>query len=175
MTTRNKNNFYRTAEALTRVLLAEVSIKGTVYECCAGDLAIANFFPDCITNDVDPTMPTHTHRDATQEESWVFPSADWVVTNPPFNATHRILPLAYESARVGVAFLLRLSYLEPCEDRADWLAAHEDNLDRLIIFGQSRPSFTGNGRTDNVTTAWMVWTKNCPKTKVTFRPHWNKL
>ena len=30
----------------------------------------------------------------------------------------------------------------------------------LIVFSQPRPSFTGNGRTDSTTTAWLVWQKD---------------
>lgn len=50
--------------------------------------------------------------------------------------------------------LLRVSFLEPCNDRAEFLAAHPPRL-----FVLPRISFTGDGKTDNVTCAWYVWDK----------------
>ena len=95
--------------------------------------------------------------DATKREFWTrwVSSIDFVVTNPPFSLASSILPLAYEHARVGVAFLLRLSYLEPCRDRADWLVQHP--LTKLIVL--PRISFTGDRKTDSVTCGWFVWIK----------------
>ena len=54
--------------------------------------------------------------------------------------------------------LLRLSYAEPCLNRAEWLKAHP--ISHLIVL--PRISFTGNGKTDNVTCAWFVWDKLRP-------------
>jgi hypothetical protein len=48
--------------------------------------------------------------------------------------------------------LLRLSYLEPCNNRAEFLSV---NPPSLIVL--PRISFTGDGKTDNVTCAWFVW------------------
>jgi hypothetical protein len=50
---------------------------------------------------------------------------------------------------------LRLSYLEPVRNRGAWLAAHPPT--GLIVL--PRISFTGDGQTDTVTCAWMVWDK----------------
>lgn len=89
-----------------------------------------------------------------------FTRPDWVITNPPFTSAPQILPLALEHCFVGVAFLMRLSYLEPAGNRGDWLQTYSDQMRHLIVFGQPRPSFTGNGRHDSCTVAWMVWQKN---------------
>jgi hypothetical protein len=53
--------------------------------------------------------------------------------------------------------LLRLSYLEPTEDRGAWLNSHPPT-DLIVL---PRISFTGNGKTDSVTCAWIVWRKQC--------------
>jgi hypothetical protein len=158
---RREKDFYPTPARLVDALRQRVEIGGVVYEPCAGDLAIANCFPGCLTNDVDITRPTMLHVDATRPEAWAGIECAWVVTNPPFNQAAAILPLAYECATVGVAFLLRLTFLEPTEKRGEWLQAHRQELAHLIIFGQSRPSFTGKG-TDSATVAWMVWKKQRP-------------
>ncbi len=47
------------------------------------------------------------------------------------------------------------SVLEPCEGRGAWLAAHPPQA--LIVL--PRMSFTGEGKTDSVTCAWVVWAR----------------
>lgn len=59
------------------------------------------------------------------------------------------------AAIVGVAMLLRLSYLEPTKDRGHWLNDHPPT--QMIVL--PRISFTGDGKTDSVTCAWMIWHK----------------
>jgi hypothetical protein len=84
-----------------------------------------------------------------------------------------ILENAYRAAHVGVAFLLRLSFLEPTNGRAAWLQAHEAELSHLLIFGSPRPSFTDDGRTDSATVAWMVWRRGWTgRTQVRFVTGW---
>jgi hypothetical protein len=57
---------------------------------------------------------------------------------------------------IGVVLLLRLSFLEPTDQRGDWLA--ENPPDMQIVL--PRWSYKENGKTDSVTTAWMVWLRN---------------
>jgi hypothetical protein len=52
--------------------------------------------------------------------------------------------------------LLRLSFLEPTRERGPWLAANPPDL--VIVL--PRISFTGDGKTDSVTCAWMIWDKD---------------
>jgi hypothetical protein len=177
---------YPTEEKVTQALLDRVEICGSALEACAGAGQMAqvlrshessyaydttNDVPLQLqpglhgrrvwTNDIDPTYMTDYGGDAGDPSAPVWERKwNWVVTNPPFSEAHRILPVAWDHCRVGVAFLLRLTYLEPCANREDWLKAHSRFMSNLIIFGQPRPSFTGDGSTDSVTTAWMVWRKN---------------
>jgi hypothetical protein len=137
-------------------------------ECCAGEGGIADVLetlPGVIVlrNDVDATMPRlHWTYDVTNHLAWQRISKQrpvaWVISNPPFNQAARIIPLAYAHAVVGIAMLLRLSYLEPTKDRGAWLNAHP--LTDMIVL--PRISFTGDGKTDSVTCAWMVWEKGRP-------------
>jgi len=53
----------------------------------------------------------------------------------------------------GLAFLLRLSWLEPTAARQDFLNQYPPK--RLIVL--PRHDFRGSGQTDSVTSAWMVW------------------
>lgn len=95
--------------------------------------------------------------DASLPSSWEqFPVVDWVVSNPPFSIAHEIVPLALEHARVGVAMLLRLSFLEPVKNRVSFLQAHPPTAITVL----PRISFTDDGKTDSVTCAWLVWHKD---------------
>jgi hypothetical protein len=194
--TRRVNDNYPTPAALTRALLQYVPISGRVLEPCAGDGKIARVLKagnEVFTNDIDPAYWCDWNHDAASsmyanpravpgslEDSFLrtpFWSGryefDWVVTNPPFKEAANILSLAFDTALTGVAFLLRLTFLEPTNGRGEWLAAHQAQLSHLLIFGSPRPSFTDNGRTDNVTTAWMVWQKkHTGGTQVEFITDW---
>jgi hypothetical protein len=148
---------YFTPLSATRVLLKyQPNISGTILEPCVGqgDLAAPlRHLGRVVTNDIDTAMPADFHQDAALKEFWEWIGRpDWVVSNPPFSCCQPIIAGAFSVARRGVAMLLRLSYLEPCNNRADFLSA---NPPSLIVL--PRISFTGDGKTDNVTCAWFVW------------------
>lgn len=160
---------YPTPGRLTRALLEEVCIAGVVLEPCAGAGQIADVLRGgraygirgVYINDLDPAHGCDRQEDATDPEAGIWKlRSDWVVTNPPFNQAMAILQNSYRCARRGVAFLLRLSFLEPTNGRAAWLREHEEELSDLLVFGSPRPSFTDDGRTDSATVAWMVWRRD---------------
>lgn len=160
---RREHDFYPTPGFATRELLERIRIAGDVFEPCVGAGDIANELARCdrvrslATNDLDRRHEAMMHGDATDGRWWrSLLRYDWIVTNPPFGVAHQILPFAYQYARVGVAMLLRLTYLEPCEGRAAWLSEYPP--DHLIVL--PRISFTGDGDTDSVTCGWMVWSKD---------------
>lgn len=166
---RIKNDFYPTERALTLGLKKRLPISGWVFEPCAGDGAIAQCFKPSLTNDIDRRHECDYHGDATQEAQWQrvieAHSIDWVVTNPPFNQAKRILENAWKYSGVGVAFLLRLSFQEPCETkkadfRGEWLEEHADHMSHQIVFSP-RPRFREDTRgSDSATVAWFVWQKD---------------
>lgn len=145
---RRKLDFYETNEQAVRELTSRVNISGNVLEPCVGKGAIARWFPGCRTNDIDPAMPADMHEDACTLRL----GPDWVVTNPPFSSAFKILQNFYDQGS-QCAFLLRLSFLEPTFERGPWLEGHPP--DGLIVL--PRYSFTGDGKTDSVTCAWMLW------------------
>ena len=159
---------YPTEVRLTVALLDRISIHGLVLEPCAGAGQMAAVLASSnarrvIMNDIDPAYAINyrCHEDATDPQASIWTTRpDWVVTNPPYNQAMAILKNAFDASQVGVAFLLRLSFLEPTRERAEWLEAHAGHLAHLFIFGSPRPSFTGNGRTDSATVAWMVWRRD---------------
>ncbi len=172
---RRKLDQYFTPAHATYELLKHIYVQTRqVLECCNGDGGIsgplANYGAILKTNDIDPELRADYHTDASDPRSWLGVDTDWVISNPPFNLAPQIIPLAYEYANTGIAMLLRLSYLEPCESRVKssrrglWLQQHPPS--KLIVL--PRISFTGNGKTDNVTCAWFVWEKANPGKEIVF-------
>lgn len=157
---RNAFDYYPTPAFMTRSLLHfHPAIAGaSVLEPCAGGGAITTVLQAAgcrvSTNDVDRRHPADEHMDATAAAYWtlVAPPVDWVVTNPPFAVALPILQQAVRHARVGVAFLLRKTFLEPTDDRGPWLQAHPPS--RAI--GEPRYSFRGTG-SDSVSCDWYLW------------------
>ncbi len=161
---RRRLDQYFTPEFATKVLLHyNPHIGGQILECCSGDDAITKvLFRHCAatglpyeirTNDIDPGMPSSEHWDAADgsKQNWGRPN--WIVSNPPFNGAEAIVPAAFSSASDGIAMLLRISFLEPCKGRSRFMAEFPPT--QLVVL--PRISFTGDGKTDNVTCAWFIW------------------
>lgn len=167
---RVESDYYPTPEMITNILLSHNLIENKIIlEPCCGCGAISSILGKCnkmLSTDIeniDKSIP----RDATTQDFWDYWSIDdygdridWVVTNPPFNVASKILPFAYERSQIGVAFLLRLSYLEPAQDRAQWLKDHADNM-RCMIPLNPRPQFRRDTKgTDSSTVFWGIWRKD---------------
>jgi hypothetical protein len=98
--------------------------------------------------------------DATTDEYWFDRAPDWTITNPPFNQATKILQQAYQNSRRGVLIFLRITYLEPCPDRAEWLDTHADQL-RWCQVVNPRPIFRAEtNKTDSATCVWLLWDKH---------------
>lgn len=144
-----------------------------VFEPCVGAGNIVNAirrrYPTMLelTNDLDNRHEATWHMDATQEQLWrLVPHSfvdkhepgvppDWVITNPPFSEAFDIVRQAVKTARVGVAMLLRTTWLEPTKTgpKAAWLVAHPPKWELVM----ERFSFDGSGSQDSAPTAWFVW------------------
>lgn len=169
--TRRRLDFYETSQEAVDALVKHY-LKGTfkreaqILEPCCGDGAIVKALGEhgyrCVWgNDLDPARPGHTHLDArTHDFSYPHPGfveINAVVTNPPFNQAFDILKNL--KPQVGaVALLLRLTFLEPTKERGEWLAKNPPQ--KVIVL--PRYSFTGDGKTDSVTCAWMIWDRHFP-------------
>lgn len=180
---RRSHDYYPTAVGVTYALLNVVPIAGAVAEPCCGDGAMARpltgsrLIDSVTTNDIHPVWQADYHGDATSASAaiWTTGAFDWVVTNPPYRQAIQIVQRAYSEARIGIAVLLRLTFLEPTQrdGRGEWLKAHQHELAYLIPLNP-RPSFTNDGRKDSVTVAWFVWMKGYSGgTQVRFTMNWN--
>lgn len=133
----------------------------SIFEPCVGEGVFVEALmekgcEDIKTNDIDLKRIAGSHWDAIGPSNWV-KDYDFVITNPPFSQAMDILRLSYHHCKIAVIFLLRLSFLEPVMDRASWLKNHQHQLN--LVFPKKRPSFTEDGKSDNVTSAWMIWSK----------------
>jgi hypothetical protein len=160
-------DFYPTPSLLTWALLGSHRFvpwrnKATVLEPCNGEGAISDVLKESglfrlvDTADIDETKPAALTMDAADPGAWArMARYDWVISNPPYSQAPAILPLAFQNCRVGMAMLLRLSYLEPCENRARWLAEHPPA--KLIVFNPGPKFRADTSGSDSVTSAWFIW------------------
>ena len=170
---RRENDFYETAPWQVDALVDFLpELSGEIWCPCVGDGSLLQRLrerrPDLgpfVTNDIDPFKSANYCGDATSKAHWERMEAgsgqpDWIVDNPPFDVEIDILKHAYEIARRGVVFMARLSFVEGTKHekkrpRGPWLSEHP----RIKQIALERYSFTGNGKSDNATTEWLVWAK----------------
>ena len=178
---RRQHDFYETPPHYVRALLKHIEIHArySIYEPCIGDWSIVNELPPArklgtiftndidslrvaiFTNDIDSLRVADTHFDATKAEAWqdwygTNGVLDWCITNPPFSAELPILQHALAHS-VRVAFLARLSFLEPTADRRSLLETKPPAMIIVLPRYSFRNNDAGKRQTDNVTCCWMVW------------------
>lgn len=157
---RRLDQYFTPRHAVEGLLDIDFGLKkgDTILEPCAGEGAISNEFKErgfkVYTNDYDIQFGTDYNVDACTLLNWDrLPVTDWVVTNPPFLNAKIIIQHSLGHARKGVVALLRLSFIEPCNNRVDFLELNPPSM----MYVTPRISFTGNNKTDSVTTAWFIW------------------
>lgn len=88
-----------------------------------------------------------------------------IIVNPPYKDALRWVQKGVKEATTCCA-LLRLGFLASSKRHTFWL----DNPPAHLLVLSSRPSFTGDGKTDSADYMWAVWDRDnwYPKTKI----HW---
>lgn len=166
-TKRRALDAYYTPPLLTQALLDEFpEIQGDcLLDPCCGDLRMSKQIMDAgrfrrhILNDI-----ATGGWDATRAEAWKhWRGASWCVTNIPFCHSATIPWRAIE-AGVPAALLMRISFLEPVEDR-QWVKRHPPTA----MLALPRVSFDGSGQTDMATCGWFVWGPVAPRIRVASR------
>lgn len=164
-TGRRPLDFYETPPHYIAALLHCTQFFGTVYEPCVGDGAIASALKTrcnkVITNDIDPKRRADTHYDACVEIPRL-PALDWIVTNPPFSQAFEILTMSFSFAP-NLAFLTRLSFLEPTSDREQFLENYPPNQIVVLPRYSFRANDAGKKQTDSVTCCWLIWRQKNPE------------
>ncbi len=190
----NGFEFYETPQAFGSYLFRTVDIRGRLFEPCVGAGAIIRAHGDPTvwrTNDLDPRHPADTHLDAEQPACWAAAGPiDWTVTNPHFSGWMKVLQLALEHSRVGVALHLRASVHEVLRttaqrkkdgtprkrsaDRRTFMRRHTPTgILWLPRFGYQRSITTGKWSTDSVCACWVVWVKDPARAQfIDYAPEW---
>lgn len=148
-------------EALIKQFESFFLLIDTYIEPCVGSawsIALPFSRKGCrmITNDIDPDIRAHHHMDARKfmrSYNELFKAPDWIITNPPFVDAYEMLLTAFEVARKGTIFQTRISFVEPTLIRSEFFEEHPPDFELVL----PRYSFTQDGKTDSVTTAWFCW------------------
>lgn len=177
-TARRELDRYDTPDWATEALLSVFPglCGDTLLDPCCGNGSMARRvgrrFRTVRTNDLDPAVTADTHLDAADPALYA-PRPCWVVTNPPFNAAGDLCYQALQNLRgpllaplggavLGVAMLLRITFLEPC-DRSHaaprngrlWLERHPPT-GQLVL---PRIDFRRDGGSDSATACWFLWSR----------------
>lgn len=173
---RRKNDAYYTEQGLTLELLKYLDLTKykTILEPCVGDGHIKSVvqakYPHLryTTNDIDPTKEADYHFDALGSELYMddiqLPELgrirerywDCCITNFPYNVQDQILPLVWQHVEL-LAFIPRLTWLEPTKTRAAFLESNRKHCRYQIIYNP-RPRYDSKG-SDNVTSMFIVYDK----------------
>jgi len=171
------DRYYTPSAQLTKVLLDNVKITGSVLEPCCGQKDISFVLEKENLNVISTDLDMGAQYDANFQTYWdsILHPIDWVITNPPYiqPTCQNIIEKAFEKAQIGIAMLLRLTYLEPCSNRSQFLQNYP--LSDLLILNP-RPKFRADKKgSDNTTVAWFVWKKtNSDHTNIKYITKWNK-
>ena len=90
--------------------------------------------------------------------------ANWIVTNPPYNTptgtatdfVRKAIEYRSEGNVQNIAMLLRLSWMEPCDERKD-IWSQTPPSDVLVL---PRVHYVGAGNSNSQTSAWFIWRRN---------------
>jgi len=165
------------ARACVKALEPLIAYRASVFEPHAGGGAFFDelFFqrPDLAlrVNDIDPDAPALESARlrkvpaTTGSFLGIADKVNWVVGNPPYMDAQAHVEHALSIATDGVAFLLRLSFLESVRRNPFWLSHPPYQVHVL----SKRPSFTG-GATDSAAYAFFIWQHRRPQAPPTL--HW---
>lgn len=89
-------------------------------------------------------------------------AVDWsgenIIGNPPFYLLDRVLAKIGEDNPASALILMRIGVLAGAKRAPLWRQAPP----RALFFLSSRPSFTGDGRTDSADYVWALWWPAAP-------------
>lgn len=87
------------------------------------------------------------------------PTADWIITNPPFRLADQFAEVAIQRARVGAALLVRTAFLEGVSRYKNLFRRHPPHS--ILQFTERVPMHRGRLVQDGSTATaycWIVWT-----------------
>jgi len=134
----------------------------TILDCCGGTndavaVALRAHGCDVVTNDIVHCRVADHHLDAASMafvQNFSENIIDWVISSPPYgDDCARIIQNALTVARCGVCMKVRLSFLEPCNSRREFLLQNPVSLCIVV------PRLTYGSRRSSSPECWLVWDK----------------
>lgn len=152
---RKKSDFYETPYSLTRLLLKNEKINGSILEPACGNGAIVKVLNEYGFNSVNYDK----EKDFFTEKGFF----DWIITNPPYSLAFEFIKKA-KTCTNNIAMLLPLSYLHG-KKRYDEI--YKDTVFRLHkVYVFTRYPMLGDAlredgkhNTGMMVYAWFVWNK----------------
>ena len=148
------------------------TLGGLIWEPCAGQCHIVDVLREAghsvLATDITPHESldgVHNFLDMvpnpinwTPTGSRFVDQPHWIITNPPYStelctATDIIRHALTEFPLSHVAMLVRLAWLEPCDERADILL-NDPPTDVLVL---PRVNYIGAPSSNNQTSVWVIW------------------
>lgn len=134
----------------------------------------AEYFPTVLGSDVHDHGRGYEVRDWLDDAAWPEePDCDVVATNPPFGIAEQFVTRGLRRARLGVALLVRLAFVESA-GRFTLLGGPTARLTQMAIFSERVPMTLGEwDPTASSATAycWLFWSKvHEPMPPVWFEP-----
>lgn len=153
----------------------------TVWEPACGEMhmvaPLRQYFGDALASDVHRYGPDHELLDFPMLGALADP-VDWVITNPPFRLAQAFVEAGLKVARVGVAMLLRVAFLEgeerhgslfsrlppafvlPFVERVAMFEGRLVQKGKPDPFNENRPAATATAY------CWFVWLKGETDTRL---------
>lgn len=167
--------YYPTPPWATRALIEALRARGlltgqSVWEpaCGEGYMArpLAEAFEAVRATDIFDYSATFPEQDGVVDflldwpDPGAPPASDWIVTNPPFARSLEFAELALRRARLGVAFFVKVQWLEGMTRHRRIFSRHTPRL--ILHFAERVPLAKGRMDPDlrtNQAYIWIVWVK----------------
>lgn len=153
---RKPNDLYETPYSLTRVLLDQIKLQGTILEPACGNGAIVKVLNEYNYN----STAYDIEQDFLQETKHY----DTIITNPPFSLAGAFVKKAKQISETFI-FLLPISYLQGVKRYNEIYTDKTFPLKSIYVFNRY-PMFSNDLREDGkmtcgmITFAWYVFDKN---------------
>ena len=153
---RNRNDWYPTSYSLAEQLIEKMRFftGDTLLDPCKGNKGNEPFYESFPEGLVKQWAEITEGVNFLKSEF----SADVIISNPPFDIADQFIRKGIEDLNDGgtMIYLLKLNFLGT-KGRFDKLWIDENLKPKMIISLAQRPSFTGDGKTDNAEYAFFVW------------------
>lgn len=156
-------DWFRTPAWATEALLTRETFPGGVWECAAGDGAMADPIRaagyDVVATDVSPQRADVLHRDFLLEQA-LPGGCESIITNPPFKLGGEFARHALALGAHKVAMIQRLAFLEGARRERDLFRPHPPA--RVWVFAKRPTMWAGDlpeipKANGGMAFAWIVW------------------